>query len=207
MFFLLACLLACLLFVCHTYFTQCVCFLVVQRTKHHLRELRARAQKACQQRCRKRVEKYKLKLKQNLPSQIKLWSRRENRLLSVMTGSSGISIVARLARECPDPPVEVDPDTDEESKVQDNVKFLDSERGGALVAETDDPTIRVWTPSDTGTSSACRPSLSHTHTHIHTHTTLIPPHTHQFICCAQFRLPPYKFQKNNVFVYNDKLWR
>ena len=87
----------------------------------HLREIRARAQKALAQRYRKRAEKYKLKLKQNLPSQIKLWNLREKRLFSVMTGSSGVSIAALLARECPDPPMEVDPDTDEESKVQDDL--------------------------------------------------------------------------------------
>ena len=82
----------------------------------HLRELRTQLSKIAKERAAKRVTAYKDNLKKHLPSQIKLWNARENRLLTILTGSKGISITALLHRECPDPPVELDFDTDDETK-------------------------------------------------------------------------------------------
>ena len=94
-----------------------VCFTL----QEHLRELRRRAKIAVTKSTAKRVAKYKDRLSQSLPSQIELWKKRESRLLNLKTGKSSCSIAALLVRECPDPPKEIDPGTDdEESKHEDN---------------------------------------------------------------------------------------
>ena len=102
----------------------------------------------------KRIAVYKAKLVKNLPSQIELWKRRESRLLNLITGKSGVSIAALLVRECPDPPEEIDPDTDdEESKHED--ENIDTQQV-QKVQQTDheDPTIRMWAVGDTKSTQA-----------------------------------------------------
>ena len=112
-----------------------------------LKELRKRAKEAVAKRVEKRVERYKNKLKQQLPSQISLWSAREDRLLKIISKKAGVSIAALLIRQCPNPPCEVDPDTDDETKTEDeNIKVSD------ITDNNDDPTIRAWTASDKGYS-------------------------------------------------------
>ena len=119
-----------------------------------MRELRRRAKIAVAKRTAKRVAKYKERLSQSLPSQIELWKKRESRLLNLITGKSGCSIAALLVRECPDPPKEIDPDTDdEESKHDDNeieVKQVDEK----VKKTSDDPTVRMWTASDLASTQA-----------------------------------------------------
>lgn len=132
----------------------CVHPCVTQMPVDHLKQLRKRAKKAIAKRAAKRVAAYKQRLIQRLPSQIELWRSRENRLLSVITAVHGISISALLVRECPDPPVEADPDTDDEGKKEDD----NSDDHGVLnqsekVLNGDvkrDPTTRPWTSSDAG---------------------------------------------------------
>ena len=45
-------------------------------------------------------------------------------LLTVITGKSGVSIEALLVRQCPDPPEENDPDTDDEESKHEDEKIL-----------------------------------------------------------------------------------
>lgn len=111
-----------------------------------LQELRRRAKQAVAKRVAKRVERYKKKLKEQLPSQITVWSAREERLLKIISGTSGVPIAALLIRQCPDPPAEVDPDTDDEAKKEDECKKKEVSK----ISVNDDPTIRAWTASDEG---------------------------------------------------------
>ena len=122
----------------------------------------------------KRVEIYKNKLKDQLPSQIRVWNDREQRLVKVVSGTAGFSLVALLVRQCPDPPTEVDPDTDDESKTDEH-KLPDTSECELL---NDDPTTRPWTASDQG---ACSPPAPF--------STLPPPHHHLY-ACVPFRVPP-----------------
>ena len=103
-------------------------------------------------RATKRVERYKNQLTEQLPSQINLWSAREQRLLKIISGTAGVSIAALLVRQCPDPPSEVDPDTDDESKTDKHEDTTTSEE--CKVSNNNDPTTRPWTASDRG---ACSP--------------------------------------------------
>ena len=124
--------------------------LVFLQRAEHLKEIRKLAKQAVAKRIGKRVVKYKNRLRKNLPSQIKIWSEREKRLLAVITGSAGVPIDALLMRECPDPPAEVDPDTDEdETKTDDQTDTLPE---GKLDDECDedDPTTRPWTCKQQG---------------------------------------------------------
>ena len=119
--------------------------------------MRKRAQKAIANRSAKRIAAYKHRLSENLPSQIELWKKRETRLLTVITGKSGVSIEALLVRQCPDPPEENDPDTDdEESKHEDETKIDQCKHGDSKMQlqQSSDPTIRVWTDSDIASSQA-----------------------------------------------------
>ena len=78
-------------------------------------------------------------MSENLPSQIELWKKRESRFLNLVTGKSGVLITALLVRQCPDPPKENDPDTDnEESKHADKKKTDKCEDD---VQQSSDPTI------------------------------------------------------------------
>ena len=115
-----------------------------------------RAQKAIANRSAKRIAAYKKKLCENLPSQIELWKKREERLLGLITGKLNVSIAALLVRQCPDPPEENDPDTDEEeSKHEDEVKTIESKDDGSDVQQkSSDPTIRVSTDSDVSSNQA-----------------------------------------------------
>ena len=123
------------------------CILQAERQTLLLEELRKRAKEAVAKRVEKRVERYKNKLKQQLPSQISLWSAREDRLLKIISKKAGVSIAALLIRQCPNPPCEVDPDTDDETKtVDENIKVSD------ITDNNHDPTIRAWTASDKGYS-------------------------------------------------------
>ena len=110
------------------------------------------AKKAIAEKAAKRVAVYKSNLMTKLPFQVKLWSTRETRLLSIITGSTGISIAALLIRECPDPPVEVDPDTDDESKQEDEHENTSQEKTRTTTNEFDDPTIQPWNSTDAGNS-------------------------------------------------------
>ena len=56
------------------------CLFIVQRAEH-LKEIRNLAKKAVVKRVAQRIAKYKKKLRQNLPSQVKIWDAREQRLL------------------------------------------------------------------------------------------------------------------------------
>ena len=87
----------------------------------------------------KRVAAYKTRLTESLPSQIELWTARENRLLSVVTGAKGISVAALLVRECPDPPIELDPDTDEEEEKQpDTIESVEAKQPDSEETTDDD---------------------------------------------------------------------
>ena len=99
-------------------------------------------------RIRKRVAKYKSRLRTNLPTQIEKWTEREKRLIAVITGTA--SLDALLVRECPDPPVEVDPDTDEEETKTDEQTTTLPEEGKVddVDDENDDPTTRPWTKNE-----------------------------------------------------------
>ena len=123
-------------------------------SEDHLKQLRKRAKEAIAKRVAKRVTVYKKKLLQRLPSQIEVWRAREKRLLSVTTAFKGIGISALLVRECPDPPVEADPDTDDEGKKEDGNSdhgFLIQSKKDVLNDDvTHDPTTRLWTSSDAG---------------------------------------------------------
>ena len=90
--------------------------LCVQMRKLFLRELREKSKQAFVKKERKRIDAYKRGLRTSLPLEIKLWGERETRLLGIISGTAGLSNAVLLMRECPDPPVEIDPDTDEESK-------------------------------------------------------------------------------------------
>ena len=125
--------------------------LLFECVQDHLKELRTRAKNAVAKRAAKRIAKYKERLTENLPSQIDVWNKRETRLLNLITGKSGVSIAALLVRECPDPPKEIDPDTDDdESKHEDKVE--DKEIGKQV--EEIDPTIRNWTQNDIASTQA-----------------------------------------------------
>lgn len=114
-----------------------------------------RAQKAIANRSAKRIAAYKKKLSENLPLQIELWKKREARLLGLITGKSNVSIAALLVRQCPDPPEENDPDTDEEeSKHEDEGKTDECKDDGSNVQQSSDPTIRVSTDSDVTSNQA-----------------------------------------------------
>ena len=115
-----------------------------------------RAQKAIAKRSASRIASYKNRLSENLPSQIKLWQKRESRLLDLITGKSGISIAALLVRQCPDPPEENDPDTDdEESKQEDKQKTDECKHNEcARIESSSDPTVRGWTASDATSNQA-----------------------------------------------------
>ena len=115
-----------------------------------------RARKAIANRAAKRIAAYKKKLSETLPSQIELWKKREARLLGLITGKSNVSIAALLVRQCPDPPEENDPDTDEEeSKHEDEGKTDECKDDGSDVQQSsDDPTIRVSTDSDVSSNQA-----------------------------------------------------
>ena len=71
--------------------------------------------------------------------------------MNLLTGKAGVSIAALLLRECPDPPNEIDPDTDdEEAKHEDKqIDTQDEEE-----PQTHDPTIRMWTASDIASTQA-----------------------------------------------------
>ena len=126
-----------------------------------------RARIAITKRNAQRIAAYKDKLSQNLPSQIKLWRKRESRLLEVITGKSGLSIAALLVRQCPDPPKEIDldPDTDDDESKHDDDESKHADEKNAdkrndektdedsKVHQTD-PTIRVWTDRDVASSQA-----------------------------------------------------
>ena len=128
-----------------------------------MKEIRNRAKQAVAKRIAKRVAKYKKKLCTNLPPQIEKWKAREQRLLQVLSGTAGVPIDALLVRECPDPPVEVDPDTDEEETKKADV----DDKTLPITSHDNDPTTQPWTSEHTGHSHACH----HTHTHTHiTHT-------------------------------------
>lgn len=123
-------------------------FYVFQRFAH-LKEIRQRAKEAVANRIRKRVAKYKSRLRTNLPPQIEKWTEREKRLIAVITGAA--SLDALLVRECPDPPVEVDPDTDEEeTKTDEQTTALPEEEGKVddVDDENYDPTTRPWTKNE-----------------------------------------------------------
>ena len=101
---------------CHLLACLFVSCFFMQDNQALLKELRKRAKNACAKRVTKRVERYKNRLKEQLPSQITIWDAREERLLKILSGITGVPIAALLVRQCPDPPVEADPDTDDESK-------------------------------------------------------------------------------------------
>ena len=150
------------------------CYLCFQRFAH-LKEIRKRAKEAVANRIRKRVAKYKSRLRTNLPSQIKKWTEREKRLIDVITGAA--SLDALLVRECPDPPVEVDPDTDEEETKTDEQTTTLPEEGKVddiddVDNENNDPTTRPWTKNEETSTSVgdCSASLLAQHSP--------PPFTH-----------------------------
>jgi len=126
--------------------------------KLFLREIRKKSKQAIANREKKRIDAYKRGLKTSLPLEIKLWGARELRLLDIISGAAGLSNAVLLMRECPDPPVEIDPDTDEESK-QTEAKTCETKIAKRRIDNTEDPTIRAWSSSDSGT---------HTHTYTHT---------------------------------------
>ena len=78
-----------------------------------------------------------------------MWGASESRLLSIISGVAGLSNAVLLSRECPDPPIEIDPDTDEESK-QSESKVCGTTKPRINNADTEDPTIRPWNSSDSG---------------------------------------------------------
>ena len=114
-----------------------------------MKEIRRRAKAAVQKRLCIRVAKYKVKLRKNLPPQIEAWSKREKRLIAAITGA--VPLDALLVRECPDPPVEVDPDTDEEeTKTNEPTTTLPEGKldGVDDDDDNDDPTTRSWTKNE-----------------------------------------------------------
>ena len=139
------------------------CILQAERQTLLLEELRKRAKLAVKKRVAKRVERYKNKLKKQLPSQIAVWGARETRLLNIVSGTAGVPIAALLVRQCPDPPEEVDPDTDDECKTD---EVRDEKEANANIS-TDDPTLREWTESDQSEFLPVCPPLSPI-----THTTV-----------------------------------
>jgi len=114
--------------------------LLFQRAEH-LREIRLLAKKAVAKRVAKRVIAYKQTLRKNLPSQIEKWDAREKRLFQLIAGKTDLPIDVLLVRECPDPPEEVDPDTDEEE----TKKSDDAIPNETLPELDDDPTTQTWT--------------------------------------------------------------
>lgn len=64
----------------------------------------------------------------------------------MITGAA--SLDALLVRECPDPPVEVDPDTDEEETKTDEQTTTLPEEEGKVDDENNDPTTRPWTKNE-----------------------------------------------------------
>ena len=131
----------------------------VQVRKLFLREIRKKSKQAIAKREQKRIDAYKRGLRTSLPLEIKLWGVRESRLFEIISGAAGLSNAVLLTRECPDPPVEMDPDTDEESKQMEAKTCETAPHRIDTACNTEDPTIRAWSSSDSGT-----------HTHIHTHT-------------------------------------
>ena len=129
-----------------------------------LRELKQKSKQAFAKRVQKRIDAYKTVLRTSLPSEIELWGARESRLLSIISGSAGLSNAVLLTRECPDPPVEIDPDTDEESKQTEATDVCETKKRPRIndARNTEDPTIRPWDPSDAGA---------------HTHNSHSPPPT------------------------------
>ena len=118
---------------------SCVVFFVFlliiawsQDNQDLLRELKKREKEAMVKRATKRVERYKNQLAEQLSSQINVWSAREQRLLKIISGTDGVSIAALL----PDPPSEVDPDTDDESKKDDEYHNI---RGVQIIIIIFDP--------------------------------------------------------------------
>ena len=117
-----------------------------------LKELRKRTRNAVVKRVAKRAERYKNRLKEQLPSQIIIWSAREDRLLKIISGITGVPIASLLVRQCPDPPVEADPDIDGKSKQhheEDKCISNETEVSNNML-DPNDPTIRPWTESDKG---------------------------------------------------------
>lgn len=127
----------------------------MQVRKLFLREIRKKSKQAIAKREQKRIDAYKRGLRTSLPLEIKLWGARESRLFEIISGAAGLSNAVLLTRECPDPPAEIDPDTDEESK---QVEAKTCETAPYPIDNTEDPTIRAWSSSDSGT---------HTHTYTH----------------------------------------
>ena len=68
----------------------------------------------------------------------------------MITGTAALD--ALLLRECPDPPVEVDPDTDEEETKTDEKTTLPEGEGKVDDVDDDngfnDPTTRPWTKNE-----------------------------------------------------------
>ena len=117
-----------------------------------MREIRKKSKQVIANKEKKRIEAYKRGLKKSLPEEIELWGARESRLLGIVSGAAGLSNAVLLMRGCPDPPVEIDPDTDEESK-QAEAKICEYEttrKNLDTVCNTEDPTIREWNSSDSG---------------------------------------------------------
>ena len=81
-----------------------------------------------------------------------MWCKRESRLHVIISGAAGLSIAVLLLRECPDPPVENDPDTDEESKQAESKvsETTTKKTRNKDYANTEDPTIRPWDSRDLG---------------------------------------------------------
>ena len=102
-------------------------------------------------------------MKEQLPSQILLngVAAREDRLLKIISGTAQVSITSLLLRQCPDPPSEVDPDTDDESK-NDKHEY-DHATKPKCKQFNGDPTTRPWTTSDSGPSSPYRTPFSPLH--------------------------------------------
>lgn len=126
----------------------------VQVRKFFLRELRQKSKKLIAKRDKQRIDAYKNGLRISLPTEIELWGAREARLLAIISGSAGLSNAVLLLRECPDPPVEMDPDTDEESK-QTETKITETTTSRINHKQTNtkdstDPTVRMWNSSDSG---------------------------------------------------------
>ena len=164
--------------------------LVFLQRAEHLKEIRKLAKQAVAKRIGKRVVKYKNRLRKNLPSQIKIWSEREKRLLAVITGSAGVPIDALLMRECPDPPAEVDPDTDEdETKTDDQTDTLPE---GKLDDECDedDPTTRPWTCKQQGL-----------------HAPGLVFDFHPLPSPTQLLRPRWRYLRNSVHACFNRLWQ
>ena len=125
----------------------------VQTRKFFLKELRKKSKQVIAKRDKQRIDAYKKGLRTSLPSEIELWGAREARLLAIISGSSGLSKAVLLSRECPDPPVEMDPDTDEESKqTETQITETTTSRinNNANTKDSKDPTVRMWNSKDSG---------------------------------------------------------